>query len=159
MYTYKGIVYISFKKNGQTILNITTHNGAEKYLREAFANMLTGYKITQYIPFQVYGKSKNGATSEVVEITSLNKQYIEVEGISDSVPCANLNAIIPLTSQFDVNSAIDSQTIYHLQNKSEQDLATFTFDDSNLSENDKNILQNLGAGVSLNIRWQMYLQG
>lgn len=157
MYTYKGIVHISFKKNGQTIFAITTHNGAEQYLREAFANMLTGYKTTQYIPFSVYGKSSNGKTSEVVEITSLNKQYISVEGISDSVPCANLNAIIPLTSQFNVDDAIDSRTVYHLRNKSEQDLATFNFDDSDIPEEERNILENLGTGVSLNIRWQMYL--
>lgn len=159
MYTYKGIVYISFKKDGKTILNTMIHNGAEQYLREAFANMLTGYKISQYIPYSVYARTNTGKTSEVVEISALNKQYIHVQGLENDVPCANLNVIIPLSTQFTVDDAINTSTTYYLRNKAEQPLASFTFDDSNISEDDKNALKNLGAGVSLNIRWQMYLQG
>lgn len=149
---YKGEVQLIFGNKYGSIYTYTHHNGGQKDLQLAFANMLSGYGTTQFIPKYITG------AFGVAQITGLNRRStpttINGENVYYYVEC---EAIVPIDGS--IANMLDASYQYRLCGQSyDIELATFSpeMDPDDLAH----VLSTVGTqvdGIQLNIKWKMYL--
>ena len=147
---YKGEVTLTFGTRYGALYTYVNHNGGEKDLQLAFANMLSGYNTKQFIPRYI------GGNFGLADITGLNKRPPADIGGEQDVIYVECEAIVPIDQSVQTMLASDYQ--YKLYGQSTDILLASFYPDID-SADITAITNNIGStdGLQLNIKWKMYL--